>query len=172
MVGDNPASAVYVRNKEKACTKIGMASFGRHFPTDTSELEISAEIVRLNQDERVDGILIQLPLPKHLDAVSLLYQIDPKKDADGLHPLNLGGLVRGESCIRSCTPAGVMALLKEYNIPIAGKHSGGGGSQYSGGETFSFNVIGGKRYGNYCSLAHGKSGRNNQKCRYFSTCRR
>jgi methylenetetrahydrofolate dehydrogenase (NADP+)/methenyltetrahydrofolate cyclohydrolase len=123
MVGDNPASAVYVRNKEKACTKIGMASFGRHFPTDTSELEILAEIVRLNQDERVDGILIQLPLPKHLDAVSLLYQIDPKKDADGLHPLNLGGLVRAEDCIRSCTPAGVMALLKEYNIPIAGKHA-------------------------------------------------
>jgi methylenetetrahydrofolate dehydrogenase (NADP+) / methenyltetrahydrofolate cyclohydrolase len=123
MVGDNPASAVYVRNKEKACTKIGMASFGRHFSTNTSELEIAAEIARLNQDERVDGILIQLPLPKHLDAVSLLYQIDPNKDADGLHPLNLGGLVRGEECIRSCTPAGVMALLKEYNIPLAGKHA-------------------------------------------------
>jgi len=112
MVGDNPASAVYVRNKEKACTKIGMASFGRHFPTDTNELEVLAEIVRLNQDERVDGILIQLPLPKHLDAVSLLYQIDPKKDADGLHPLNLGGLVRGEAL-----------MLLEENATVTIAHS-------------------------------------------------
>jgi methylenetetrahydrofolate dehydrogenase (NADP+)/methenyltetrahydrofolate cyclohydrolase len=123
MVGDNPASAVYVRNKEKACEKIGMASFGRHFPGDTSELMIAEEIDRLNRDERVDGILIQLPLPEPLDAVKLLYQIDPDKDADGLHPINLGRLVRGEEGLRSCTPAGVMELLKEYEIPIAGKHA-------------------------------------------------
>ena len=121
MVGDNPASAVYVRNKEKACSKVGIASFGRHFPEDTSEAELEQVIADLNQDERVDGILIQLPLPKHLNTVSLLHQIRPDKDADGLHPLNLGKLVRSEAGLRSCTPAGVMELLQEYNIPLEGK---------------------------------------------------
>jgi methylenetetrahydrofolate dehydrogenase (NADP+)/methenyltetrahydrofolate cyclohydrolase len=123
MVGDNPASAVYVRNKEKACEKIGMASFGRHFPADTPELELAKEIDRLNRDERVDGILIQLPLPPHLDAVTLLHQIAPDKDVDGLHPVNLGRLVRGEAGLRSCTPAGVLELLKAYAIPVAGKQA-------------------------------------------------
>ena len=121
MVGDNPASAVYVRNKEKACQKIGIASFGKHFSIHTSAAELEKVIAELNQDERVDGILVQLPLPNHLDAVSLLHQIDPEKDADGLHPVNLGKLVRSEAGLRSCTPAGVMELLKEYNIPIEGK---------------------------------------------------
>ena len=121
MVGDNPASAVYVRNKEKACKRIGMASFGKHFPGNITQEAVAAEISALNQDDNVDGILIQLPLPKHLDAVTLLYQIDPDKDADGLHPLNLGRLVRSEPGLRSCTPAGVMKLLEEYNISVEGK---------------------------------------------------
>jgi methylenetetrahydrofolate dehydrogenase (NADP+)/methenyltetrahydrofolate cyclohydrolase len=121
MVGDNPASAVYVRNKEKACEKIGVASFGRHFPAAIGFSTLAEEIERLNHDERVDGILLQLPLPPHLDAVTLLHRIDPDKDADGLHPVNLGRLVRGEPGLRSCTPAGVMELLKEYEIPVAGK---------------------------------------------------
>ena len=121
MVGDNPASAVYVRNKEKACRKVGIASFGKHFPEDTSEAELEQVIAQLNQDDRVDGILIQLPLPKHLNAVSLLHQIHPDKDADGLHPVNLGKLVRSENGLRSCTPAGVMELLQEYDIPLEGK---------------------------------------------------
>lgn len=121
MVGDNPASAAYVRNKEKACAKVGIASFNRHFPQETTEKELEAVIQTLNQDERVDGILVQLPLPEHLDAVALLHQIAPEKDADGLHPLNLGKLVRGETGLRSCTPAGVMRLLDEYSIPLAGK---------------------------------------------------
>ena len=121
MVGDNPASAAYVRNKEKACAKVGIASFNRHFPRETTQTELEAVIQTLNQDERVDGILVQLPLPQHLDAVALLHQIAPEKDADGLHPLNLGKLVRGETGLRSCTPAGVMRLLDEYSIPLAGK---------------------------------------------------
>ena len=121
MVGDNPASAVYVRNKEKACQKIGIASFGQHFPENTSEAELEKIIAELNQDDRVDGILVQLPLPKHLNAVSLLHQIAPEKDADGLHPVNLGKLVRSEAGLRSCTPAGVMELLQEYNLPLEGK---------------------------------------------------
>jgi len=93
MVGDNPASAVYVRNKERSCAKVGIASYGKHFPTETSQTELEEVIHRLNSDERVDGILVQLPLPKHLDAISLLYQIDPDKDADGLHPANMGRLL-------------------------------------------------------------------------------
>jgi methylenetetrahydrofolate dehydrogenase (NADP+)/methenyltetrahydrofolate cyclohydrolase len=123
MVGDNPASAAYVRGKERACAKVGMASFGRHFPADTSQQELEQTIQALNQDERVDGILVQLPLPEHLDAVSLLHQIHPDKDADGLHPLNLGRLVRGETGLRSCTPAGVMRLLREYQIDVKGKQA-------------------------------------------------
>jgi methylenetetrahydrofolate dehydrogenase (NADP+)/methenyltetrahydrofolate cyclohydrolase len=121
MIGDNPASAVYVRNKEKACEKVGIKSFGSHFPANISQIELEQAILDLNQDEQVDGILVQLPLPENLDAVALLHKITPEKDADGLHPDNLGKLVRGEKGLRSCTPAGVMEILKEYNIAISGK---------------------------------------------------
>ncbi|HEY9691711.1 MAG TPA: bifunctional methylenetetrahydrofolate dehydrogenase/methenyltetrahydrofolate cyclohydrolase FolD [Oculatellaceae cyanobacterium] len=123
MVGDNPASAAYVGNKEKACAKVGIASFGKHFPTDTTQSELDQVIEELNQDERVDGILVQLPLPEHLDAIALLHKIAPHKDADGLHPVNLGHLVRGEEGLRSCTPAGVMRLLEEYKIDVKGKNT-------------------------------------------------
>jgi methylenetetrahydrofolate dehydrogenase (NADP+)/methenyltetrahydrofolate cyclohydrolase len=123
MVGDNPASAAYVKNKEKACAKVGIASFGKHFPTQTSQTELEEVIAQLNEDEQVDGILVQLPLPNHLDAVGLLHTIAPDKDADGLHPVNLGRLVRGETGLRSCTPAGVMRLLQEYKISLAGKQA-------------------------------------------------
>lgn len=121
MVGDNPASAAYVRNKEKSCAKVGITSFGKHFPSQTSQTELEEVIAQLNQDPKVDGILVQLPLPPHLDAVSLLHKIAPDKDADGLHAVNLGRLVRGETGLRSCTPAGVMRLLAEYKIPLQGK---------------------------------------------------
>lgn len=123
MVGDNPASAAYVRNKERASNKVGIASFGQHFPVNTSQSELEQAIQALNQDEQVDGILVQLPLPDHLDAVSLLHQIHPDKDADGLHPVNLGRLMRGENGLRSCTPAGVMRLLQEYQIDPKGKQA-------------------------------------------------
>jgi methylenetetrahydrofolate dehydrogenase (NADP+) / methenyltetrahydrofolate cyclohydrolase len=121
MVGDNPASAAYVRGKEKACERVGIASYGKHFPKETSQAELQQVIQELNQDDRVDGILVQLPLPDHLDSVALLNQIDPDKDADGLHPVNLGRLVRSEPGLRSCTPAGVMRLLQEYPIELQGK---------------------------------------------------
>ncbi|MGV0025499.1 bifunctional methylenetetrahydrofolate dehydrogenase/methenyltetrahydrofolate cyclohydrolase FolD [Phormidesmis priestleyi] len=123
MVGDNPASAAYVRNKERACTAVGIASFGKHFSTETTQEELAQTIEALNQDDRVDGILVQLPLSDHLDSVALLNQIDPDKDADGLHPFNLGRLVRGEPGLRSCTPAGVMRLLQEYQIDCKGKQA-------------------------------------------------
>jgi methylenetetrahydrofolate dehydrogenase (NADP+) / methenyltetrahydrofolate cyclohydrolase len=123
MVGDNPASAAYVGQKEKACARVGIASFGKHFPTPTTQAELAQVIHSLNQDDQVDGILVQLPLPDHLDSVALLNQIDPDKDVDGLHPMNLGRLVRGENGLRSCTPAGVMRLLEEYEISPKGKQA-------------------------------------------------
>jgi methylenetetrahydrofolate dehydrogenase (NADP+)/methenyltetrahydrofolate cyclohydrolase len=123
MVGDNPASAAYVKNKETACHKVGIASFGKHFPHSITQAEIEQVIDELNNDDRVDGILIQLPLPEHLDAISLINRLEPTKDADGLHPNNLGKLVRGELGLRSCTPAGVMALLAESQIDIEGKNA-------------------------------------------------
>lgn len=121
MVGNNPASAAYVKNKERACEKLGIASLGKHLSESSTQQEIEAEILALNQNPAVDGILVQLPLPKHLDPEPLLNSIDPDKDADGLHPINLGRLVRGAPGLRSCTPAGIMRLLAEYNIDIAGK---------------------------------------------------
>ncbi|MEL7353233.1 MAG: bifunctional methylenetetrahydrofolate dehydrogenase/methenyltetrahydrofolate cyclohydrolase FolD [Cyanobacteria bacterium P01_A01_bin.116] len=123
MVGDNPASAAYVRNKERACERVGIASLGQHFPTDTTQAVIAEEILALNQNPNVDGILVQLPLPAHLDATALLALIDPDKDVDGLHATNLGRLVRGEPGLRSCTPAGIMRLLQAYKITPAGKNA-------------------------------------------------
>ena len=123
MVGDNPASAAYVRGKERACAKVGIASLGQHFPADATQEQVAAAIHSLNQDDRVDGILVQLPLPEHLDAVALLNLIDPDKDADGLHPTNMGRLMRGEIGLRSCTPAGVMQILKTYNLEPKGRQA-------------------------------------------------
>ena len=123
MVGDNPASAAYVGNKEKACTKVGIASFRHNFPAEVTQAELSNLIKQLNHDELVDGILLQLPIPGHLDSGALLLEIDPSKDVDGLHAANLGKLVRGESGLRSCTPAGVMRLLQEYDIDPKGKQA-------------------------------------------------
>jgi methylenetetrahydrofolate dehydrogenase (NADP+)/methenyltetrahydrofolate cyclohydrolase len=121
MVGENSASAVYVRNKERACEQVGIVSFGSHFPANISQAELTEVIHSLNNNPTVDGILLQLPLPSHLNAIPLLYEISPDKDVDGLHPANMGRLVRGEAGLRSCTPAGVMQLLREYNIEVAGK---------------------------------------------------
>ena len=122
-VGDDPASAVYVANKEKACGRIGVASFGAHLAAETSPAEVLRTIEGLNADPRVDGILLQLPLPAGLDEGPLLKAIDPEKDADGLHTLNLGRLLKGEPGPRSCTPAGVMAMLRSQGIDPAGKRA-------------------------------------------------
>ena len=122
-VGDDPASAVYVANKEKACARIGVASFGDHLPGDTPPALVLQTIERLNANPEVDGILLQLPLPAGLDEGPLLMAIDPEKDADGLHTLNLGRLLKGEPGPRSCTPAGVMAMLRSNGIDPAGKRA-------------------------------------------------
>jgi methylenetetrahydrofolate dehydrogenase (NADP+)/methenyltetrahydrofolate cyclohydrolase len=123
MVGDNPASAAYVRGKEKACARVGIASLGQQLPASISQSELEQMIDNLNQDERVDGILVQLPLPTHLNDVALVNRILPDKDVDGLHPANLGRLVRGELGLRSCTPAGIMRLLQAYQISPQGKRA-------------------------------------------------
>jgi methylenetetrahydrofolate dehydrogenase (NADP+)/methenyltetrahydrofolate cyclohydrolase len=122
-VGDDPASGVYVANKEKACTRIGITNLGAHLGADTPAAEVLATIQRLNADPAVDGILLQLPLPAGLDERPLLAAIDPEKDADGLHTLNLGRLLKGEPGPRSCTPAGVMALLAAAGVELAGKRA-------------------------------------------------
>ncbi|MEB3263694.1 MAG: bifunctional methylenetetrahydrofolate dehydrogenase/methenyltetrahydrofolate cyclohydrolase FolD [Synechococcus sp.] len=122
-VGDDPASGVYVANKEKACARVGVTSHGAHLPADTPAEEVLAVIRRLNADPAVDGILLQLPLPAGLEEAPLLAAIDPDKDADGLHTLNLGRLLKGEPGPRSCTPAGVMALLARHGIDPAGRRA-------------------------------------------------
>ncbi len=122
-VGDDPASGVYVANKQKACARIGVESFGSHLAENSSAAEVLSAIQAFNADERVDGILLQLPLPSCLEEGPLLAAIDPEKDADGLHTLNLGRLLKGEPGPRSCTPAGVMALLKHNGVELAGKRA-------------------------------------------------
>ena len=122
-VGDDPASGVYVANKEKACQRIGIRNLGAHLAATTPAAEVLSRIHHLNADPAVDGILLQLPLPAGLVEGPLLEAIDPDKDADGLHTLNLGRLLKGESGPRSCTPAGVMALLADAGVPLAGKRA-------------------------------------------------
>ncbi len=122
-VGEDPASGVYVANKEKACARVGIASFGVHLAGETTAERVLEEIGSRNRDPRVDGILLQLPLPAGLEAAPLLAALDPDKDADGLHTLNLGRLLKGEPGPRSCTPAGVMALLRRHGVEPAGRRA-------------------------------------------------
>ncbi|TGG84155.1 MAG: bifunctional methylenetetrahydrofolate dehydrogenase/methenyltetrahydrofolate cyclohydrolase FolD [Aphanocapsa feldmannii 288cV] len=122
-VGHDPASAVYVANKERACGRVGIRSFATHQPADTDQQTLLKTIQQLNRNPAVDGILLQLPLPRGLDGRALLLAIDPDKDVDGLHPLNLGRLLRAEQGPRSCTPAGVMALLQRAGIALEGKRA-------------------------------------------------
>ncbi|MCP9926546.1 bifunctional methylenetetrahydrofolate dehydrogenase/methenyltetrahydrofolate cyclohydrolase FolD [Cyanobium sp. CH-040] len=122
-VGDDPASGVYVANKEKACGRVGITSLGAHLPATASAAEVLAAVQRLNADPACDGILLQLPLPAGLEEGPLLAAIDPEKDADGLHALNLGRLLKGEPGPRSCTPAGVMALLARHGVPLSGRRA-------------------------------------------------
>lgn len=121
LVGEDPASQVYVRNKEKACAETGILSRGFRLPESVSQTELEALIAKLNADETIDGILLQLPLPKALDSQRCLNLIDPGKDVDGFHPVNMGRLTLNLPGLRPCTPAGVMTLLKRYDISVSGK---------------------------------------------------
>lgn len=121
LVGDNPASHVYVKNKVKSTTACGMNSFHRELSVETSEAELLKVVHDLNTDAKVHGILVQLPLPKHIDAEKILEAINPGKDVDGFHPINTGRLVAGRECLMPCTPHGVMELLQHYKIDVSGK---------------------------------------------------
>ena len=121
-VGKDPASSVYVGNKKKACEYIGIDSLAYELEEETTEEELLALIEKLNQDSKVHGILCQLPLPKHIDENKVIAAISPKKDVDGFHTQNVGALVVGQTGFVSCTPAGIIELLKRNNIEISGKH--------------------------------------------------
>jgi methylenetetrahydrofolate dehydrogenase (NADP+)/methenyltetrahydrofolate cyclohydrolase len=121
LVGDDPASQLYVRNKERACEQVGILSFAHRLPADTRQEDLLARIAALNKDPAVDGILLQLPLPKALDSQVCLAAIDPRKDVDGFHPENMGRLALGLPGFVPCTPAGVMELLKRYDLSPSGK---------------------------------------------------
>jgi len=120
LVGENPASKVYVRNKEKACERSGILSMMHRLPESTSEQELLTLIDRLNGDAAVDGILVQIPLPQHIDAEAVLNSISPDKDADGFHPDNMGRLAIGAPRFRPCTPRGIMTLLEHTGVELAG----------------------------------------------------
>jgi methylenetetrahydrofolate dehydrogenase (NADP+)/methenyltetrahydrofolate cyclohydrolase len=123
LVGDDPASAVYVKNKERACTKVGIASYHRDLPADSTADRIAGVIDILNKDPRVHGILLQLPLPKGIDEAAMLARISPDKDADGFHPINAGYLAVGQPRFIPCTPKGVMKLIDSTGVAIEGAHA-------------------------------------------------
>lgn len=123
LVGDNPASKVYVRNKGKACEEVGMKSVQHNLVASTSEDDLLALIDTLNQDESIHGILVQLPLPGHINQHVVLERILPQKDVDGFHPVNVGLLSIGKDCLMPCTPFGVIEILKRANIEISGKQA-------------------------------------------------
>ncbi|MDY0125094.1 MAG: bifunctional methylenetetrahydrofolate dehydrogenase/methenyltetrahydrofolate cyclohydrolase FolD [Anaerolineaceae bacterium] len=125
LVGENPASKVYVRNKQKACAEVGIKSYGYDLPGDASQEEVEALVTKLNADPAVNGILVQLPLPKHLDEEKVLVAIDLTKDVDGFHPVNIGRLAQKgrEPVFVPCTPAGCMYLLENAGVQIAGANA-------------------------------------------------
>lgn len=120
-VGNDPASAVYVRNKEKACEYVGINSKTLALPEETTEEELLNVVKELNEDKNVNGILVQLPLPKHIDESKVLLTIDSTKDVDGFHPVNVGKMVIGEDTFSPCTPAGIIEMIKRTDIDIEGK---------------------------------------------------
>ena len=122
LVGDDPGSQTYVRGKHADCAKVGINSIRRDLPADISQAELDATIDELNANPECTGYIVQLPLPKHLDENAALERVDPDKDADGLHPTNLGRLVLGTQAPLPCTPRGIVALLRRFDVPIAGAH--------------------------------------------------
>ncbi|HBF92124.1 MAG TPA: bifunctional methylenetetrahydrofolate dehydrogenase/methenyltetrahydrofolate cyclohydrolase FolD, partial [Marinobacter adhaerens] len=123
LVGNDPASHVYVGNKRKACDQAGILSLSYDLPEDTSQEALEALIDELNENPTVDGILVQLPLPSHLDADPILVKIRPDKDVDGFHPYNIGRLMQRKPTLRPCTPAGIITLLDSIDTPYKGQHA-------------------------------------------------
>lgn len=119
-VGDDEGSQIYVRNKARACKKTGIQSFEYRLPAETSEADLLHLIAELNENDHVDGILVQLPIPEHIRPDVIIQAVDPKKDVDGLHPENIGALVAGKNALRSCTPQGCMKMLDEAGVNLEG----------------------------------------------------
>ena len=123
LVGTDPASSVYVNNKRKACEEVGVLSDFHHLPEDISQKKLIKLITKLNKAPEIDGILIQLPLPKHINEATIIERIKPAKDVDGFHPYNLGRLAQRNPLLRPCTPMGIMNLLEHYQLNVKGKHA-------------------------------------------------
>lgn len=123
LVGNNPASEIYVRNKKRSCEKVGIRSVAFDLPASTTQAELLAIVDQVNADPEIDGILVQLPLPVHIDADAVIERIDPKKDVDGFHPYNIGRLALKMPLLRPCTPRGVMTMLEMSGIDPKGKHA-------------------------------------------------
>ncbi|MDX2068140.1 MAG: bifunctional methylenetetrahydrofolate dehydrogenase/methenyltetrahydrofolate cyclohydrolase FolD [Haliscomenobacter sp.] len=121
LIGDNPASQAYVRNKVRSCEEVGFLSTLIHRPADTSEKELLEIVEQLNGDNSVDGFIVQLPLPKHIDEHKVTLAIEPRKDVDGFHPVNFGRMAQGLPCYLPATPMGILEILKRYDIPTSGK---------------------------------------------------
>lgn len=121
LIGDNPASQAYVRNKVRSCEEVGFLSTLIHRPADTSEKELLEIVEQLNGDNSVDGFIVQLPLPKHIDEHKVTLAIEPRKDVDGFHPVNFGRMAQGLPCYLPATPMGILEILKRYEIPTSGK---------------------------------------------------
>lgn len=122
LVGDDPASHIYVRNKRAACEECGFISISHDMPHSTTQIELVSLIERLNGDDTIDGILVQVPLPDHIDEKAVIESIDPAKDVDGFHPYNVGRLALRNPLMRPCTPYGVIRLLERYGLPAKGRH--------------------------------------------------
>jgi methylenetetrahydrofolate dehydrogenase (NADP+)/methenyltetrahydrofolate cyclohydrolase len=122
LVGENPASLSYVKGKVKACEEVGIYSELKRYPETITEDELLGEIKRYNKADNIDGILVQLPLPNHISEHKVIETISPEKDVDGFHPINVGRMVTGQESFLSCTPYGVVEMIKYKNIPISGKH--------------------------------------------------
>ncbi len=123
LVGENPASVIYTKHKKKACNEVGIKSFSYELSHETTQYELEELIEKLNLDKKIHGILVQLPLPEQINAQKIIASIDPKKDVDGFHPLNVGKLMLGLPGFRSATPLGIIELIKRYNLDLVGQHA-------------------------------------------------
>jgi len=161
-IGEDPASGVYVRNKEKACSRVGIKSFIFHLEDTVSQKEVEKLIEKLNLDKNIDGMLLQLPIPKKFDAQSLISNINPEKDVDGLNEKNIGKLVKNEPAMRSCTPAGIVNLLRSNSIPIEGMKIVVIGRSLLVGKPLSLMLL---NLNGTVTMAHSKTKNLNKLCR-------
>ena len=161
-IGDDPASGVYVKNKEKACERVGIKSFLFHLNKNVSNKDVKKLVNELNEKDEIDGILLQLPLPSNLNSQELISAISPHKDVDGLHEKNVGKLVKGESALRSCTPAGIINLLLSHRITIEGKKVVVVGRSLLVGKPVSLMLL---NQNGTVTIAHSKTKNLNQICK-------